>query len=141
VEVSEVRRHIRETIERARRRAAERRVRHDEAARAFARFLDETAIPLVKQIANVVKTEGYAFTVFTPAGAVRLMSDRNADDYVEITLETGGDSPQVVGHTSRSRGRRILEAEGVVGTGDPGSITEQDLLAFLLKELEPFVEK
>jgi hypothetical protein len=141
VEVSEVRKRIRDTIERARRHAAERRARHDEATRAFTRFLDETAVPLVKQIANVLKIEGYPFTVFTPSGAVRLMSDRSADDYVEITLEAGGDSAQVVGHTSRSRGRRILEAERIVGSGDPGSITEQDLLVFLLKELEPFVEK
>jgi hypothetical protein len=141
VEVSDVRKRVRETIERARRHAGERRARHDEAGRAFAGFLEETAVPLVKQIANVLKIEGYSFTVFTPSGAVRLMSDRSADDYVEITLQTDADSPNVVGHISRSRGRRILEAERVVGNGDPGSITEQDLLAFLLKELEPFVEK
>jgi hypothetical protein len=141
MEISDVRKRIRETIERARRHAGERRARHDEAGRVFARFLEETAVPLVKQIANVLKIEGYSFTVFTPSGAVRLMSDRSADDYVEIALETDGDSPQVIGHVSRSRGRRIVEAERVIGSGDPASISEQDLLAFLLKELEPFVEK
>ena len=83
MEISDVRRSIRDTIERGRRRAAERRVRTDEAARAFGRFLDDIAVPLFKQIANVLKIEGYPFTVFTPSGGVRLMSDRSADDYVE----------------------------------------------------------
>ncbi len=141
MEISDVRKRVRDTIERARRHAGERRARHDEAGRGFARFLDETAVPLVKQIANVLKIEGYSFTVFTPSGGVRLMSDRSADDYLEITLDTDRDPPQVVGHIGRSRGRRILEAERVIGSGDPASISEQDLLEFLLKELEPFVER
>src|SRR5207249_8966518 len=111
MEVSDVRRSIRDTIERGRRRAAERRVRTDEATRAFGRFLDEIAVPLFKQIANVLKIEGYPFTVFTPSGGVRLMSDRSGDDYVEITLDTGGDGPRVMGRISRSRGRRIVDAE------------------------------
>jgi hypothetical protein len=35
----------------------------------------------------------------------------------------------------------VIDAEHVVGSGDPESMTEEDLLAFLLKELEPFVER
>jgi hypothetical protein len=141
MEISEVRRRVRDAIERARRQAAGRRIRNDEAARVFAAFLDEIAVPLFKQVANVLKVDGYSFTVFTPSGGVRLMSDRSADDYVEITLDTSGDAPRVTGHISRSRGRRIVEAERVVGGGDPASISEEDLLNFVMKELEPFVEK
>jgi hypothetical protein len=141
MEVSDVRKRVRETIDRARRQAAERRTRNDEATRLFVRLLDHVAVPLFKQVANVLKIEGYPFTVFTPSGGVRLMSDRSADDYVEITLDTSGDAPRVTGHSSRSRGRRIVETERVVARGDPASIGEEDLLAFLLKELEPFVEK
>jgi len=141
MEVSDVRKRVRETIERARRQAGDRRTRNDEATRLFLRLLDHVAVPLFKQVANVLKIEGYPFTVFTPSGGVRLMSDRGADDYVEITLDTSGDAPRVTGHVSRSRGRRIVETEQVVARGDPASISEEDLLAFLLKELEPFVEK
>ena len=46
------------------------------------------AVPLFRQVANALKADGYAFTVFTPSGSVRLMSDRVADDYIELTLDT-----------------------------------------------------
>src|ERR671919_136932 len=105
MEISEVRKKVRDTIERARRQAAERRQRNDEAARLFTRFLEDVAVPLFKQLANVLKIEGYPFTVFTPSGGVRLMSDRSADDYVEITLDTSADAPRITGRISRSRGR------------------------------------
>jgi hypothetical protein len=141
MEISDVRRGIRDTIERARRQAAERRTRTDEAGRAFGRFLDDVAVPLFKQVANVLKIEGYPFTVFTPSGGVRLMSDRSADDYVEITLDTSGDVPRVMAHVSRGRGRRSIDAERIVAGGDPASITDEELLVFLAHELEPFVEK
>jgi hypothetical protein len=141
MEISDVRRGIRETIERARRHAAERRKRNDEAALAFETFLNTVAVPLFRQIANVLKIEGYAFTVFTPGGAVRLMSDRSGDDYVEIGLDAGGDVPCVVAHFSRSRGRRVVEEVRQVGGGDPASLTGEDLLTFMLDVLEPFVEK
>jgi hypothetical protein len=141
MEISEVRKRVRATIERARRGAADRRQRNDEATRAFTRFLEDIAVPLFKQIANVLEIERYPFTVFTPSGGVRLMSDRSGDDYVEITLDTSGDAPRVTGRISHSRGRRTTDAERVVGSGDPAAVSEEDLLAFLLKELEPFVEK
>jgi hypothetical protein len=141
MEISDVRRSIRDTVERARRRAAERRVRNDEAARDFGRFLDEVAVPLFKQIANVLKIEGYPFTVFTPSGAVRLMSDRSGDDYVEITLDTAGEVPRVMAHISHARGRRTIDAERIVGDGNPATISAEGLLAFVATELEPFVEK
>src|SRR4051794_25333070 len=102
MEISDVRRGVRETIDRARRDAAERRTRNEEATLAFDTLLETVAIPLFKQIANVLKTEGYAFTVFTPSGGVRLMSDRSADDYLEITLDTGGDAPRVIARVSRA---------------------------------------
>jgi hypothetical protein len=141
MEISDVRRGVRDTIDRARRHAAERRKRNDDAALAFERFLSTVAVPLFKQLANVLKIESYSFTVFTPSGGVRLMSDRSGDEFVEITLDTGGEAPRVVAQVSRSRGRRIVEAERTVGNGDPASISEEDLLAFMLEALEPFVEK
>jgi hypothetical protein len=141
MEISVVRQRLRETIERAKRRAAERRVRNDDAARAYGSFLELIAVPLVRQIANALKADNYSFTVFTPTGSVKLMSDRHAEDYIEIVLDTAGDAPAIVGHVSRLHGRGIEETERPVGSGKPGSVSEADLLEFLLKELEPFVER
>ena len=141
MEISDVRRELTATIERARRGAAERRARNDEAARDYGVFLDRVAVPLFKQVANVLKAESYNFNVFTPAGGVRVMSDARADDYIEIELDSSGEVPVVMGLTRHSRGRRVLESSRVVGDGPVRDLTENDLLKFLLKELEPFVER
>jgi hypothetical protein len=141
METSVVRNKLRETIERAKRRAAERRAHNDEASNAYDAFLDQIATPLVRQIAGALKADNYPFTVFTPSGAVRLASDRHAEDFIEITLDASGDAPRVLGHVSRLRGRNIVESERPIASGMPAGITEDDLLEFLLKELEPFVER
>ena len=75
----------------------------------------------------------------TPAGSVRLMSDRSSDDFIELSLDTGEDPPRVVGQISRARGRRVIDTERAVGA--PEAVTEEQLLDFLLKELEAFVER
>lgn len=137
MEISDVRKRILGTIERARQRAAERRARADEAARAYSTFLDGVAVPIFKQVANVLRAEGYPFSVSTPSGSVRLMSDRTAEDFVEIGLDTTGDMPSVMGHASRARGRRVIESERAVG--DPAHLDENDVLEFLTKELEAFL--
>jgi|SRR5439155_17738614 len=141
METGEVRKRLQQAIERARRGAADRRARNDEATRAFGDFLDRVAVPLFKQIANVLKIEGYPFTVFTPSGSVRLMSDKSADDFIELALDTSDRDPRIMAHVSRSRGRRVVDEEQVVGTGQLEELTEEDLLTFLLKALEPFVER
>jgi hypothetical protein len=139
MEISDIKRRVVETIERARRQAAGRRTRHDEAAREYEAFLDRTAIPVFKQVSNVLRAEGFAFTVFTPGGSVRLMSDRSTEDYIELVLDTSGDEPLVSGHTGRSRGRRVVESERPLGP--PAALTENDVLSFVLKALEPLVER
>ena len=127
------------TIDRAKKRAAERRGRSDQASRDFEVFLQKIAVPLFRQVANALRADGYSFTVFTPAGSVRLMSDRAAEDYIEISLDTAGDAPRVMGQTSRNRGRCVIDAERAIGI--PDALTEDDVLEFLLKELEAFVER
>jgi hypothetical protein len=141
MEISEVRRHLSETIERAKRAAVDRRAHVDEASREFVVFLEQIAIPLFRQVANVLKVQGYPFDVFTPGGSVRLMSEKNGDDFIELMLDTTGGEPLVLGHTRRGRGRRVLEFERPVAEGPVRNVTEEQVLAFLLKELEPFVEK
>ena len=109
MEISLVRRRLTETIERAKKQAAERRGRTDQASREFEVFLQKIAAPLFRQVANALKVDGYTFTVFTPSGSVRLMSDRAAEDYIEVTLDTSDDPPRVMGQTSRNRGRRVID--------------------------------
>ena len=139
MEISTVRRRLTETIERAKKQAADRRERSDKASRDFDVFLQKIGVPLLRQVANALKAEGYAFTVFTPSGSVRLMSDRSSSDYIELTLDTSENPPCVMGRVSRTRGQRVLDAEHAVGT--PETLTEDQLLEFLLKELEAFVER
>jgi hypothetical protein len=141
MEISDVRKGLHNAMARGRQRSADRRDRTDAASRAFDAFLDTIAVPLVRQIANVLRAERYAFSVFTPAGSVRLMSDRSAEDFIEVTLDTVGDTPRVVARTSRRRGQRVVDIEHVVASGDPAAITEEELFRFLLRELEQFVEK
>ena len=141
MEISDVKRRLLDTIDSARKAAAVRRARVDEAGREYEPFLERIAVPLFRQAANVLRAQGYAFSVFTPGGSVRLMSDRAAEDYVELMLDTTGDEPKVIGHTSRMRGRRVIEAERPIASGAPAQLTEADVLEFLAKELAPFVER
>ena len=141
MEISLVKRRVQETIDRAKRSAAERRAIADEAAKEYDAFLERVAVPIFKQVANVLRAQRYAFTVFTPAGSVRLMSDRAAEDYIELVLETRDGTPAVIGHSSHLRGRRVTESSRPLGAGPVRDLTEDDVLTFVLKELEPLVEK
>jgi hypothetical protein len=44
-----------------------------------------------------------------------------------------------MGQISRNRGRRVIDTERAIGA--PDALTEDDVLEFLLKELEAFVER
>jgi hypothetical protein len=140
METSTVRNRLNVIIDTAKRSSAERRARNDEASRAYARFM-EVAVPLFKQIAQALKVSGYAFTVFTPGGSVKLMSDKSAEDYIELSLDTTDDRPAVIGHVSRARGRRVIESEHPIAQKSVSDLTEDDVLEFVLKEIVPFVER
>ena len=82
--------------------------------------------------------EGRRFTVFTPAGSVRLASDASGEDFIELSLDASQDPPRVLGRTSRGRGRRMVTTERPL---DPAvaDLTDEDVLEFLLSEIVPFV--
>lgn len=142
VEVSLVRNRLNRTIEAARERAQQRRQRTAGAEAAFEAFLRDVATPVTRQIANALKVENHAFTVSTPGGGLRLASDRNRDDYIEFALDTASDPPQVVGRISRTRGSRTLTEEQPLKPGTPvADLSEEDVLAFLLGALEPWLER
>jgi hypothetical protein len=142
VEVSLVRKQLRTAIDTARARARDRREWAADAERDYGHFLEHVATPLVRQLAGALKAEGYTFTVFTPGHGLRLASERTRDDFIEIGLDTTADPPAVTGRVSRTRGSRTIEEERAVKPGTPpGALTEEDLLAFLLPALEPWLER
>jgi len=142
VEVSEVRRQLRHAVDRAKARAQQRRQVAAEADRAYATFLEEIATPVVRMLANVLKAEGYPFTVSTPTGGLRLASDRGRDDYIELALDSSGDTPTVVGRIRYTRGSRTLEEERPIKAGSlPQDVTETDVLSFLVGGLDPWLDR
>lgn len=140
IEISEVRRRLRSAIDEARRDAAARRARSDAAARDYEVFLSAIAVPVVQQMASALSGDGHHFDVATPAGSVRLTSAKSAEDYIEIALDTSEDPPEVVGRTSHGRGRRRITSERPVRDRTAiAELNEEDVLAFLLTEIIPFV--
>lgn len=141
LEVSEVRKRLRQVIAKAREESVARRALADTAERDFGRFLEGVAAPVFRQFAGVLKAEGYPFHIATPAGGVRLESERAREDFIEIALDISG-PPVVIGRTSRSRGRRVLTDERVLCDGaDVARLTEEEVLAFLLTAVPPLVER
>jgi hypothetical protein len=145
METSAVRQAVRALLRRVKRPAEDRRenrrVQTDQATREYEVFLERIAVPLFRQVANVLRAESYPFDVFTPAGSVRLMSPRGNDNYIEVALDTKGVAPKLLGRVSRSRGGDVTQTELVLNaTTDIDALTEMDLLGFVLAELEPFVE-
>ena len=142
IETSELRRRLRTAIDQARSNAAARRARSDAAARDYEKFLEAIAVPVLQQFANVLSAEGHHFNIATPAGSVRLTSARASEDYIEIALDTTEDPPEVVGRTSRGRGRRMIATERAVRERTAiAELNEEDVTAFLLAEIVPFVAR
>jgi hypothetical protein len=129
-------------IDRAKARSQQHRQHAAEAERAYAAFLEDVATPTTRMMANVLKAEGYPFTVSTPSGGLRLASDRGRDDYIEFALETNGDSSVVIGRIRYTRGSRTLEDERPIRAGAlPQDLSDADVLAFLVSALEPWLER
>ena len=141
MEVSDVRRRIRTAVEAARARAAERRTRNDEAARAYEEFLESTAVPAFHLLANALTGEGHRFIVSTPGRAVRLSPERASEDFLELSLDSDRDRPAVVLRSSRGRGRRTTQTERTVGENLPiAQLADENVVAVVLEELIPFIE-
>ena len=72
MEISLVRKRLRDSIEDAQKNAIARRAANQEATEAWEQVLERVVTPLLQQVSQVLKSEGYAFRVITPAGTVRL---------------------------------------------------------------------
>src|SRR6266487_3966409 len=111
MDVSDLRKRILRALDDARKESAARRHATDRAAADYERFLAEVAVPLFRQAATVLRAEGQDFAAHTPAGSVRLMSDRASQDFIELELDATNPQPQVIGRTSLARGRKGLIVE------------------------------
>ncbi len=142
METSDIRRRLRQSLEQTRKASAERRARADATRVAYVAFLRDVAMPAFRVFANVAKAEAHPCTVFTPAEAVRLASERNAEDYIELWFDTSLDPPQVATRVSHRRGRDVTSTEGLLRPGAPiHSLTNEDVVTFLLAEFAALVER
>lgn len=140
MDVANIRKRLKSEIDQARRGAAERRERAKTATRAYEEFLNDTAVPVFRQIATVLRAEGIPFEVQTPAGGVRLVSDRSRDDQISLELDATQDPPQLMLTAWRSWGGRVLQTERAVKERTPVErITEDDLFERLVDELRPWL--
>jgi hypothetical protein len=142
MDVADVRRRVRAAIDAARKSARERRERSDRAASEYEIFLRDRAVPLVHTFASALVAEGYRFKVFTPSESVRLAAESSGEDFIEIALDPALDPPAVVGRVSRGRGRRSVMSERPINADVAiAELTDDDLMAFLLSEITPFLER
>ena len=139
-DVGEVRKRIRGEIEKAKRDQAERRTRVGEATRAYEVFLESAAVPVFRMFANVLKAEGLHFEVMTPAGGVRLQSERSRDDAIEMELDSTADPPQPLVTVTRVRGSRVVQSDrSIKGSNPLVQLSEHDVIEMLIEELRPWL--
>jgi hypothetical protein len=141
IEPSEIRKRVLHTLEQSRRHAAAHREEATRATQAMETLLPDSA-HIWRVVANVLKAEGHAFAIQTPGGALRLVSDRSHEDFIEVALDTTADPVAVIGRVGLVRGHRHVDREVIVARGDDiMALTPERLLEFLLRELEPFVAR
>lgn len=142
LEAGEVRKRLRQTIEAAKREAATRRAALADVQKGYDVFLEEHAVPVLRQVASALKAEGHVFQVLTPAGTARLVSDRAKDDYLEVVLDGARKTPEVVGRVSRVRGTELIADEQPIRSNARVSdLTDEDVLNWILRVIVPFVER
>ncbi len=144
MDVSDLRKRIIRALDDARKESAARRQVVDEAAAAYARFLRDVATPLFRQSATVLRAEGHPFSAHTPAGSLRLASDRSPQqDFIELELDASGSAPAVVGRVSAERGRTgIVVDEVPLSDGRAvADLTEDDVAKFLVAQIPKLITR
>jgi hypothetical protein len=143
MEPSVLRRQIRDAIDGARQAAVARRAAGDAAALAWRAARDTVVIPSWQQAVQVLRSEGYLLQVSSPADAVRVNSEKNPQDGVELSLESGSQGPFLLQRVTTTRGREVRSDErvAVAGTDIIASLTEEQAVALLLSALAPFFER
>ena len=141
-EVAAVRQRVLAMVERARQNAAERRARADVAEVQARRFIQDIATPVVRQVLSVLKAERLSFRLSTPAGSVRLMSEKYHEDHIDLAVDTTQDPVTIMTTVSYVRGQRVSTKERPLADGvEVDQLTEEHVLTFLLAALPVFVER
>jgi len=139
-DVGIVRKRLKSAMEQERRDQSERRARAQEAARVYETFLNTSAIPAFRMLANVLTAEGVKFEAMTPSGGVLIVSDRQRDDAIALELDTSVDPPEPLVTITRARGSRSLRTERrIKGTAPMHKLTEDDVIEMLLEEVRPWL--
>ena len=142
LDTAEVNRRLTHHLADLQKASAKRRADIDEARQTFDTVLEREVAPTVRQLAQVLKSRGFTFSVQTPAGAVRLVSDRSSDDFIAVELDVTRRPPAVVAVRQYTRGRRLIDDERILREGQAiGSLDAEHVLDTLLELIDPFVEK
>ena len=142
MEVSDVRKRLRQVLDDIKRSEATKRTRNDAASKAYAVFLPNTATPLFRTIAAALTAEGLPFRVSNPAASVRLASEHSPEDFVELELDASGPLPQVMGRINRRRGSRVVRIERPIReAASIDSLSDEDVLAFVLSGVAELLER
>ena len=142
IEVSEVRRRLRQAIADGRKAAGQRHERSQLASADYARFLEMVAVPVFRILANVLRAERYLFELSTPEGSVRLSSERSAKDFLDLVLDVSVDPPGVMGRASHTRGGHVVLIERPVLDGARiADLTDENVIQFLMAEIAPLIER
>jgi hypothetical protein len=120
---------------------AERRATGDTARQQFARLLDTTIVPLLKQTADILKAEGDLCRIHTPSDMAKLAFERSPEDFIEIMLDTAI-PPHVIGRSSvRNKKSGTLVEDRIIGVGkEVDEITDEDVVGYLLPELRKILK-
>lgn len=142
MDIALLRKSVLQAIEGAKRDAAARRARADEARKAYDQFLDQRALPVFRAMATVLRSEGLQFDTITPSGGVRLVPERTREDGIELGLDATFDPPRPTLTVVRTRGSRTLRSERALKDGARiEALTEDDVAGALLDELRPWFER
>src|SRR5262245_55769748 len=141
-EISEVRKRLRIAVEEHRRTVTARRATIDAASAAYEQFLAAVAAAVAQMAVNVLRGEGFPFSLSTPQGSVRVGSTRSSDDYVELAFDASAPTPSVIITASRTRGRRVIRTERPLKEDTAVTdLTEEDVLGGLLSEIAPLIAR
>jgi hypothetical protein len=139
-DLADLRRRVRQAIQDAKRQGAARRDARDAASAAWAAAVADVVEPSATVFAAALTGEGLPFRLETPRGTVRLVSERSADDYIEIALEDSDDreSPVVIGRSVLGRGRQgVTVVEESLGA--PADLSDDRVTAFYLTAIAPWI--
>ena len=141
MDVSDLRKRILRALDEGRPDAASKRQEKDAAQRAYEQFLENVAVPLLRQAQAILKAERRLFTVHAPADSAKLVSDGSPQTFLEFALDTTGEQPTVVARTSRARGRQGVNVEErpIAPGKSVADLTDEDVAALLVTEIPRLV--